>query len=990
MTTLVAPAAAGETRLRVASVADTAVGGAISISDGSTVESGVVAAVGTPAGAPASLYSAARGGTTTVHVGSTSGFKVGQPIVVGTGPATEVRTVAAVGTAASAATTIITDAAAGDTNLPVASVSGLAVGDRLVIDDGSNAETTTIIGIGTPAGTATTTVAPAAAGATTIRVARISAGFTVGRALAIDGMSGTETAKVTSIGTAAGAPTTLFASVEAGATRLHVGSIDGFVIGQPVAIDRGGDFEQGKVTAIGTPGRSTSLAGGSTFLAAASTSLSSAAPAGATAISVGSAAGFVPGQAIVMDDGNPSRESAVVASVPSGGRGLTLTASLARGHHRGARVAAVQPAAVTALALTGVTGFAAGQHVAIDANATSVETGVIARVGAGGSTTLGLRAAAGETTIKVPSVRGFSAGHTIWIGAGPRLEIGVIASVGSAGATTLATPSSAGATRLRVQRTTGFAPGQTISIGSGSSAESRVIAAVGTPGVTGTGLMLSAPTKLAHTSGTPVSGSGIRLTRPLAHAHGAGESFSGNGLILVKPTALAHAAEAAVVTVAWAGATNIKVGSVAGFAVGELIAIADTAGLVETHRITGPVNAHGIFDGTAGATGTGVDLDGPLAGDHVGALAVREAGTGITVTPPLARAHTQGATARGLGTGIGITPPATAHAAGVSVRATGTGITVRPLTRAHPSGARVRDQDRAGTGIAFAPALSRSHPVGTPARGGGTGITLTAPLRRALAAGAGVNTSGMSLTESRTEFSLWAEEAAPLIAGTDIVHIAAANLAIYKNAEVIAIDQDALGVQARVVRSADSHWILTRPLANGDTAVLFFNAASTAWNPVASPFASIGLDPHTTYVAHDLWTHASSRVTGALDPARIPPHGMAMYRLSPATGMSAVIPADLELPSAGVPKPASLPGGTYSDSAPAHPASQRSAPGVDSHALAADARHVRGRPLIHGVNSGRPDDGRRSMGLRVPDRPSSPASSGSAAGGRVGCNSRAG
>src|SRR5882762_4729740 len=70
------------------------------------------------------------------------------------------------------------------------------------------------------------------------------------------------------------------------------------------------------------------------------------------------------------------------------------------------------------------------------------------------------------------------------------------------------------------------------------------------------------------------------------------------------PTALSTPWSTTLTTASAAGATNVKVTSVANLAVGQAITI-DTG---ETRTITGPTEAHGLFNGTAGDTGTGVDL----------------------------------------------------------------------------------------------------------------------------------------------------------------------------------------------------------------------------------------------------------------------------------------------------------------------------------------------------------------------------------------------
>ena len=90
-----------------------------------------------------------------------------------------------------------------------------------------------------------------------------------------------------------------------------------------------------------------------------------------------------------------------------------------------------------------------------------------------------------------------------------------------------------------------------------------------------------------------------------------------------------------------------------------------------------------------------------------------------------------------------------------------------------------------------------------------------------------IGNGGQTDAEYRSELGLWSEMAAPLIAGTDLRSASPATLAIYTNADVIAIDQDLFGKQGTIVSSTDGHWVLTKPLANGDVSVALFNETSS-------------------------------------------------------------------------------------------------------------------------------------------------------------------
>jgi hypothetical protein len=62
-----------------------------------------------------------------------------------------------------------------------------------------------------------------------------------------------------------------------------------------------------------------------------------------------------------------------------------------------------------------------------------------------------------------------------------------------------------------------------------------------------------------------------------------------------------------------------------------------------------------------------------------------------------------------------------------------------------------------------------------------------------------VGNGGMTDAEYRTHFSLWAISKAPLIIGCDVENMSAATLATLTNPEVIAVNQDPLGVQGKKV-----------------------------------------------------------------------------------------------------------------------------------------------------------------------------------------------
>ncbi|WP_328756350.1 glycoside hydrolase family 27 protein [Streptomyces sp. NBC_00271] len=141
-----------------------------------------------------------------------------------------------------------------------------------------------------------------------------------------------------------------------------------------------------------------------------------------------------------------------------------------------------------------------------------------------------------------------------------------------------------------------------------------------------------------------------------------------------------------------------------------------------------------------------------------------------------------------------------------------------------------------------------------------------------------VGNGSMTATESRSEFSLWAEMAAPLIAGTNIPSVSADTLSTLTNSRVIAVDQDPLGKQGTMVSSSGGQDVLAKPLANGDVSVALFNeTGSTA--TISTTAAAIGKTGASSYTLTDLWTGAASTTSGTIS-ASVPAHGTVMYRVA--------------------------------------------------------------------------------------------------------------
>ncbi|TCM15708.1 alpha-galactosidase [Novosphingobium sp. PhB165] len=134
-----------------------------------------------------------------------------------------------------------------------------------------------------------------------------------------------------------------------------------------------------------------------------------------------------------------------------------------------------------------------------------------------------------------------------------------------------------------------------------------------------------------------------------------------------------------------------------------------------------------------------------------------------------------------------------------------------------------------------------------------------------------IGNGGMSADEYRTHMSLWAMSAAPLMMGHDLSKMSPETLAMLTNRRVIAVDQDALGVQGKALRKAGALEVWSKPLADRRVALALFNRGDSAASLALTP-ADAGL--RAVDGVEDLWSGARS---GALPAAyTVPGHGVVL------------------------------------------------------------------------------------------------------------------
>jgi len=140
-----------------------------------------------------------------------------------------------------------------------------------------------------------------------------------------------------------------------------------------------------------------------------------------------------------------------------------------------------------------------------------------------------------------------------------------------------------------------------------------------------------------------------------------------------------------------------------------------------------------------------------------------------------------------------------------------------------------------------------------------------------------VGNGGMNRDEYRTHMALWAILAAPLLAGNDLRTMTAETKELLTNAEVIAVDQDAKGVQGHRLWDEGPLEIWVKPLADGSHAVGLFNRTEASLKMTLDT-KLIGVPPSAKL--RDLLDHKDLGTIKDSYNTEVPEHGVVMLRVS--------------------------------------------------------------------------------------------------------------
>ena len=143
-----------------------------------------------------------------------------------------------------------------------------------------------------------------------------------------------------------------------------------------------------------------------------------------------------------------------------------------------------------------------------------------------------------------------------------------------------------------------------------------------------------------------------------------------------------------------------------------------------------------------------------------------------------------------------------------------------------------------------------------------------------------VGNGGMTTAEYRSHFSLWCMLAAPLMAGNDLKDMSAEIKEILTNKEVIAIDQDPLGMEGRRVRKNGDSEVWAKQMKDGSRAVALLNRGASDAD-ISLSWEDLGYPAHLAAAVRDLWAKKDlGKFTGTFS-AKVPSHGVVMLRVTP-------------------------------------------------------------------------------------------------------------
>ena len=161
-----------------------------------------------------------------------------------------------------------------------------------------------------------------------------------------------------------------------------------------------------------------------------------------------------------------------------------------------------------------------------------------------------------------------------------------------------------------------------------------------------------------------------------------------------------------------------------------------------------------------------------------------------------------------------------------------------------------------------------------------------------------VDNNNLSYEEQKSQMTMWSIMASPIMISSDVRKMSNQVKELYMNKDMIAINQDSLGVQGHRISNDKGKQVWTKPLKNGDIAVALLND-NTSTQTIEVNFADIGVPGEVE--VRDAWQKKDLGAKSSVS-AEVPAHGSVLLRLvvtpvprKPFKGAALAIPGKIEI-----------------------------------------------------------------------------------------------
>jgi len=147
----------------------------------------------------------------------------------------------------------------------------------------------------------------------------------------------------------------------------------------------------------------------------------------------------------------------------------------------------------------------------------------------------------------------------------------------------------------------------------------------------------------------------------------------------------------------------------------------------------------------------------------------------------------------------------------------------------------------------------------------------------------------MNDTEDKSHFAMWCMLSSPLFTGNDYRKMSKETLAILTNKDLIAVNQDKLGIQGFKYAAQDGLEVWVKPLSDGNWAITFLNRSETSkkinfdWKKNTIKDADFGYEADfnkTTFKIKNLWTNKEAGTTKKNFVSDLASHDVITLKLS--------------------------------------------------------------------------------------------------------------